>query len=113
MFGYFYFGFIDFKFKGKSLLDCTYFFFLNKYEKKKKKNNNKLFSITKKIQLKKIYGVICGKYGKLKNPKTSYIFEKTLVLSIIWSKYENEDEKIIKEEESIEMLKILGLMKNR
>ena len=36
MFGYFYFGFIDFKFKGKSLLDCTYFFFLNKYEKKKK-----------------------------------------------------------------------------
>ena len=112
MFGYFYFGFIDFKFKGKSLLDCTYFFFLNKYEKKKN-NNNKLFSITKKIQLKKIYGVICGKYGKLKNPKTSYIFEKTLVLSIIWSKYENEDEKIIKEEESIEMLKILGLMKNR
>ena len=112
MFGYFYFGFIDFKFKGKSLLDCTYFFFLNKYEKKNN-NNNKLFSITKKIQLKKIYGVICGKYGKLKNPKTSYIFEKTLVLSIIWSKYENEDEKIIKEEESIEMLKILGLMKNR
>ena len=50
MFGYFYFGFIDFKFKGKSLLDCTYFFFLNKYEKKNNNNNNnKLFSITKKI----------------------------------------------------------------
>ena len=33
----------------------------------------------------------------------SYIFEKTLVLSIICSKCENKDEKIFKEEESIEI----------
>ena len=38
--------------------------------------------------------------------------KKTLVLSIICSKYENEDEKIIKEEELIETLEIFGLTKN-
>ena len=37
---------------------------------------------------------------------------KTLVLSIIWSKCKNENEKIFKEEESIEILKILGLIEN-
>ena len=62
--------------------------------------------------MKKIYCVICGKYRKFKNPKISYIFEKTLVLTIICSKYENKDEKIFKKEESIEILKILGLIKN-
>ena len=56
--------------------------------------------------------IICGKYRKFKNPKISYIFEKTLVLSIICSKCKMEDEKILKEEESIEILKILGLFKN-
>ena len=42
----------------------------------------------------------------------SYIFEKTLVISIIFSTCENEDEKIFKEEESIEILKVLGLIKS-
>ena len=42
----------------------------------------------------------------------SYIFEKTLFLFIISSKCKNEDEKVFKEEESIEILKILGLIKN-
>ena len=37
---------------------------------------------------------------------------KKLVLSIICSKCENEDEKLLKEEESIEVLKILGLIEN-
>ena len=46
----------------------------------------------------------------LKNHK--YLLEKTLVLSIICSKCENEDEKIFKEEESIEILKIFGLVNN-
>ena len=46
----------------------------------------------------------------LKNHK--YLLEKTLVLSIICSKCENEDEKIFKEEESIETLKIFGLVNN-
>ena len=39
-----------------------------------------------------------------------YIFEKTLDFSIICSKYRIKDEKIFKEEESIEILKILGLI---
>ena len=57
--------------------------------------------------------VICGKCKNFKNPKISYIFErKTLLLSIICSKCENEHEKIFKEEESIEILKIPGLIKN-
>ena len=62
--------------------------------------------------MKKSFCVICGKYRKYKNPKISYIFEKTLVLSIICTKCKNEDEKIFKEEESIEILKILDLFKN-
>ena len=61
--------------------------------------------------MKKIYCVICGKYRKFKNPKISYIFGKTLVVSIICRKCENEDENIFKEE-SIKILKILGLFKN-
>ena len=62
--------------------------------------------------MKKFYCVICGKYRKLEKPKISYLLEKTLVLSIICSKCKNEDEKIFKEEESIEILKILGLINN-
>ena len=45
-------------------------------------------------------------------PKTSYPLEKTLVLSIVCSKCKNEDQKIFKKEESIEILKILGLINN-
>ena len=46
--------------------------------------------------MEKIYCVICGKYKKVEKSKISYILEKTLVLSIICSKYKNEDEKILK-----------------
>ena len=42
----------------------------------------------------------------------SHLLEKTLALSIICSKCKNKDEKIFKEEDSIEILKILGLIKN-
>ena len=73
-------------------------------------NNTKISSITKKM--KQLYCVICSKYRKLEKPKISYLLEKTLVLSIICSKCKNEDEKIFKEEESIEILKILGLISN-
>ena len=51
-----------------------------------------------------MYCIICSKYGKFE--KISYLLEKTLVLSSI------SDEKIFKEEESIEILKILGLISN-
>ena len=64
------------------------------------------------FKMKKIYCVILGKYRKLKNAKVSYMFEKTLVLSIICSKREDEGEKIFNKEESNEILKILGLIKN-
>ena len=60
--------------------------------------------------MKKSYCVICRKYRKFEKPKVSYLFEKTLVLSIICSKWKNEDEKLFKEEESIEILNILGLI---
>ena len=62
--------------------------------------------------MNKIYCVTCSKYRKFEKPKISYLLEKTLVLSIICSKCKNEDEKIFKEEESIEILKILGLISN-
>ena len=57
-------------------------------------NNTEIFSITKKGE--KIYCPISGKYIKLEN------LEKTLVLSIICSKCNNDDEKIFKEDESID-----------
>ena len=42
----------------------------------------------------------------------SYILEKTLVFLIICINCNNEDEKLFKEEESIEILKILSLIGN-
>ena len=45
-------------------------------------------------------------------PKIPFNLEKALVLSIIYSKCKNEDKKLFKEEEWIEILKILGLIKN-
>ena len=41
-----------------------------------------------------------------------HIFKKKLSLSIVYSKYGQEYEKIFKEEELIETLKILGLINN-
>ena len=59
-----------------------------------------------------MYCIICSRYKKFEKPKISYLLEKTLVLSIICSKCINEDEKIFKEEDSIEIIKILGLINN-
>ena len=58
--------------------------------------------------MKKLYCVIAVSIANLKNP----VLEKTLVLFIICSKCKNEDWKLFKEEESIEILKILGLIEN-
>ena len=52
--------------------------------------------------MKILYCVICGKYRKF----------ETLLLSIICGKGKNKDEKLFKEEQSIEILKILGLIEN-
>ena len=62
--------------------------------------------------MKKLYCVICGNYRKFKKPTILSILVKILVLSIICRKCKNKDEKIFKEEELIEMLKILGLIEN-
>ena len=62
--------------------------------------------------MKKLCCIICSKYRKFEKPKISYLLEKTLVLSIICSKCKSKDEKIFKEKESIEILKILGLIDN-
>ena len=62
--------------------------------------------------MKKLHSVICGQYRKFEKPKISYILEKTLILSIICSKCENEDEKLFKEEESIEILISFALIEN-
>ena len=61
--------------------------------------------------MKKLYCIICGKHRKFEKRKISYILVKT-VLPIICSKCKNEDEKIFKEKESIEVLRILGLIEN-
>ena len=60
--------------------------------------------------MKKLYCLICGKWRKFEKPKVSYLLEKTLILFIICSNCKNEDEKIFKEEKSIEILNILGLI---
>ena len=53
--------------------------------------------------MKELYCVICSKYKKYENPKRSHLFEKTLVLPVIYSKCKKEDEKIFKGEDSIEI----------
>ena len=52
----------------------------------------------------------CNIYRKFKNTKISYIFEKRLDLSIAYSRYSHEYKKIFKEEESVGILKVLGLI---
>ena len=47
--------------------------------------------------MKKVARNIFGKYRIFKIPKMSYIFENTLVFSIICNKCGNEDEKRFKE----------------
>ena len=59
------------------------------------------------MKMKKIYCVICGNYRKFKNPA---FLKKQFFL--LFSVTENEVEKIFKEEESIQILKIVGLIKN-
>ena len=51
-------------------------------------------------------------YRKFKNPEISFIFNKTLVPFIICDKCDSNDKKILKEGESIQILKILGFTNN-
>ena len=65
------------------------------------------------MMMKKIYFIQCKKYEKFKNLKISYTFDKTSVVSIICVKCGSKDEKIFKEGQSIEILKIDGLVPNK
>ena len=62
--------------------------------------------------MENLHCVISRKYREFEKPKISDLLKKTLAPSIICSKCKNEDEKLFKEEESIEILKILGLIEN-
>ena len=62
--------------------------------------------------MKNLCCVISGKYRKFEKPKISCFLEKILLLSIICSKCKNKEEKLFKEEDSIEVLKIIGLIEN-
>ena len=62
--------------------------------------------------MKKLYCIIFGKYRKFEKPKISFLIEKALVLSISCSTCKNEDEQLFKEENPIDILKILGLIEN-
>lgn len=51
------------------------------------------------MAIEKRYCINCNKFRKVANPKMSYISNKALVLSIICSKFSNNEERIFKEEE--------------
>ena len=59
--------------------------------------------------MRRIYCINCKNYEEFKKPRISYICYKTLLLGSNCNKCGSEDEKIFKEEESIEILKSLGL----
>ena len=61
--------------------------------------------------MKKLYCVICRKYKKFEKPKVSYMLEKTLALSAIWSKYKNEDKKYLKKKKQLRYQKLLVWLK--
>ena len=62
--------------------------------------------------MRKIYCTRCKKYKEFKKSKVSNIFYKILLFSSICNKCESEDERIFMKVESIEILKILGLINN-
>ena len=44
----------------------------------------------------KIHCIVCDKYSKFKNPKILHIFKKTLDLSIVCGKSDNDIKKYLK-----------------
>ena len=51
--------------------------------------------------MKKVYCVICGKYGNFEKRKISYLLEKKIVLSINCSKCKNEDKEFLKKKNQL------------
>ena len=54
--------------------------------------------------MKNLFCVICSKHRKFEKPKISQLLH--------CNKCKNENERIFKDKESIEMLKIIGLIEN-
>ena len=95
------------------MLDYINSFSRNGYEKNDKIIKTFFLWIDfKKVRMRKIYCIKRKKYKEFKTLKVSYISSKTLILSTICNKCGSENEKLFKEEESIEILKVLGLIKN-
>ena len=69
-----------------------------------------MFSINKKR--KKLYCSICSKYRKFEKPKILYFSTKIIAPTIMCSKFKIKEEKLFKEEESIEILKFPCLIEN-
>ena len=63
--------------------------------------------------MKMIYHVKCKKYRTFKNPEILYFFYKTFINSIIGGKCSSKHKRILKEEELIEILKIIVLIENK
>ena len=97
--------------KGKSLLDYTNIFSPNGYEKYDR-TILKYFHYLERLRQKKYIVLFVVRIENLKIPKYHTFSKKTLVLSIICSKCGSKDKEIFKEEESIEILQILGLIEN-
>ena len=48
-----------------------------------------------------------GKYKKLEKPKISYLSQKTVVLSIIWSERKNDEKKYLKKKNQLRYQRFL------
>ena len=96
-------GIIDFMLKGKSLLDYINLYSPNDYGKNDK-IILKLFKLLSRLKNYIVLFVVSVENWK----HLRYL----LVLSIICSECNNEEERIFKEKELIEMLNILGLIEN-
>ena len=103
MCGHFCNGIIDFMLKGKSLLDYINLYSPNDYGKNDK-IILKLFKLLSRLKNYIVLFVVSVENWK----HLRYL----LVLSIICSECYNEEERIFKEKELIEMLNILGLIEN-
>ena len=99
----------NFTLKEKSLLDYANLVSPIEYEKNGK---IKIPSISRKVIMRKTYSIICGNLKKSKTLQY-HTFSKNIssfyYIQWMWQ-CGNEDEKIFKEEESIQVLKILVLI---
>ena len=71
----------------------------------------KICQLIESINEKNIYCIKCNKHEKFKNLKY-YTSSIKKVFSFICDKCSSNDYKLFKEEESIEILKVLGLIDN-